>query len=140
MRTLVLFAAAHDVAVRTVPNRVSLIVALAGLGLSAPGGQFVQALFGAVLVFGGTRYCWRRGWISRVYSAGGTTSYVVGVATSPGVIIIPAMVSLNNVATRGGADGFSKVSVNYNFGTVAPALLKSLTGGFAVPACFPNNG
>jgi Flp pilus assembly protein protease CpaA len=28
-----LFAAAHDVAVRTVPNQVSLIVALSGLGL-----------------------------------------------------------------------------------------------------------
>jgi hypothetical protein len=43
----------------------------------------------------------------RRYSAGGTTSYVVGVATSRGVIITPAMVSLNNVAIRSGADGFS---------------------------------
>ena len=33
--TALLFAAAHDVAVRTVPNRVSLIVAAAGMGLSA---------------------------------------------------------------------------------------------------------
>jgi prepilin peptidase CpaA len=61
--TALLFAAAHDVAVRTVPNRASLIVALAGVGLSALDGQLVQALFGAVLVFGGTWYCWRRGWI-----------------------------------------------------------------------------
>jgi hypothetical protein len=79
---------------------------------------------------------------SGVYSAGGTTSYVVGVATSRGVIITPAMVSLNNGATCGGAGGFSKVSINYTFRTVAPKLLTSLTGGFALPAsaCFPNSG
>jgi hypothetical protein len=58
-----LFAAVHDVAVRTVPNRVSLIVAAAGLGLNALDGQFVPALFGGGLVFAGCWYCWRRGWI-----------------------------------------------------------------------------
>jgi prepilin peptidase CpaA len=58
-----LFAAAHDVAVRTVPNLVSLIVAAAGLGLNALDGQLVPALFGGGLVFAGSWYCWRRGWI-----------------------------------------------------------------------------
>jgi len=58
-----LFAAAHDVAVRTVPNFVSLIVALAGMGLSALDGQLVPALFGAGVVFAGAWYLWRQGWI-----------------------------------------------------------------------------
>jgi prepilin peptidase CpaA len=58
-----LFAAAHDVAVRTVPNFVSLIVAVAGLVLSILGGQLVQVLFGGGLVFAGTWYLWRRGWL-----------------------------------------------------------------------------
>lgn len=58
-----LFAAAHDVAVRTVPNRVSLTVAAAGLVLNALDGQLVPALFGGGLVFAGAWYCWRRGWI-----------------------------------------------------------------------------
>jgi len=58
-----LFAAAHDVAVRTVPNPVSLIVAVAGLGLNAMDGQLLPALFDATLVFAGVWYCWRRGWI-----------------------------------------------------------------------------
>ena len=58
-----LFAAAHDVAVRTVPNRVSLVVAVAGLGLNALDGQLVPALFGGGMVFAGCWYCWRRGWI-----------------------------------------------------------------------------
>jgi len=58
-----LFAAAHDVAVRTVPNLVSLVVAAAGLGLNALDGHLVPALFGAGLVFAGSWHCWRRGWI-----------------------------------------------------------------------------
>ena len=61
--TALLFAAAHDVAVRTVPNGISLIVAVAGLGLNAMDGQVVSALFSGGLVFAATWYCWRRGWI-----------------------------------------------------------------------------
>jgi prepilin peptidase CpaA len=58
-----LFAAAHDIAVRTVPNLVSLIVALSGLGLNAFDGQLLPALFRGGLVFAVAWYCWRRGWI-----------------------------------------------------------------------------
>jgi len=75
---------------------------------------------------------------SGVYSAANTTSYVVSLATSRGVVITTAMVALNNVATCGGASGFSQVSITYNFTTVAPTLL---TNGLTVPAsaCFPNS-
>lgn len=58
-----LFAAANDVAVRIVPNGVSLIVAVAGIGLNALAAQLLAALFGAGLVFAGAWYCWRRGWV-----------------------------------------------------------------------------
>ena len=61
--TALLFAAAHDVAVRTVPNLASLIVAAVGLGQHVLDGQLIPALFGGVLVFFGAWYCWRRGWI-----------------------------------------------------------------------------
>lgn len=61
--TSVLFAAAHDVAVRTVPNLASLIVAASGLGLNTLDGQLGPALFGGGLVFAGGWYCWRNGWI-----------------------------------------------------------------------------
>ena len=76
------------------------------------------------------------------YSSGNTTTYVVNLATSRGVVINAAAVSLNNAATCGGASGFSQVSINYDFTTVAPALLTSLVGGLTVPAsaCFPNTG
>lgn len=58
-----LFGVVHDVAVRTVPNHVSLIVAVAGLGLNTLDGQLGPALFGGSLVFAGCWYCWRHGWI-----------------------------------------------------------------------------
>jgi prepilin peptidase CpaA len=61
--TALLFAAAHDVAVRTVPNLTSLVVALSGLSLNAMDGQFVSALFSGFLVFAAAWYCWRRSWI-----------------------------------------------------------------------------
>jgi hypothetical protein len=76
------------------------------------------------------------------YSATNTTDYVVSLAASRGVVITPAVVVLSNTANCGGASGFSQVTINYQFVTVAPALLTSLLNGFAVPAsaCFPNNG
>jgi prepilin peptidase CpaA len=61
--TALLFAAAHDVAVRTVPNSVSLSVALLGLALNAVEGRFVFAVTGGGLVFAASWYCWRRGLI-----------------------------------------------------------------------------
>ena len=74
------------------------------------------------------------------YNAANTTSYVVRVATSRGVVITAPMVGLSNTATCGGASGFSQVSISYAFTTVAPSLLTPLVHGFTVPAsaCFPN--
>lgn len=76
-----------------------------------------------------------------VYSSANTKAYVVSRATAAGVVITPAAVSLSNVASCGGATGFSQVSINYNFATVAPALVAVLADGFtvSVAACFPNN-
>jgi Flp pilus assembly protein TadG len=75
------------------------------------------------------------------YSSANTTAYVVSQATAGGVVITPATVSLSNAASCGGAAGFSQVSINYNFTTVAPALIAILANGFtvSVSACFPNN-
>jgi Flp pilus assembly protein TadG len=78
---------------------------------------------------------------SGAYSSSNTTNYVVSLATSRGVAITSAMVSLSNTAVCGGVSGFSQVSISYDFTTVAPALLTSLVHGFVVPAsaCFPNS-
>lgn len=79
---------------------------------------------------------------SGAYNAANTTNYVVSLAAARGVVITPAVVVLNNAAACGGAGGFSEVTINYRFVTVAPLLLTSLENGFTVStsACFPNNG
>ncbi len=58
-----LLAVAHDVAVCTVPNRVSLLVAAAGLGVNALDGQLASSVFSGGVVFAGCWFCWRSGWI-----------------------------------------------------------------------------
>ncbi len=78
---------------------------------------------------------------SGAFSAGNTTAFVVALAATRGVTIDASAVTLDNGATCGGASGFSRVSIDYRFATVAPSLATSLANGFAVPtsACFPNN-
>jgi prepilin peptidase CpaA len=90
--TALLVAVAHDVAVRTVPNRLSLIVAAAGLTLHALDGQLGSALFGGSLVFAGCWFCWRSGWIGggdvKLLTA---CALLVPPATVPGLILSTAI-------------------------------------------------
>jgi prepilin peptidase CpaA len=58
-----LLAAIYDLAIRIVPNGLSAIIAVAGVGLNTLDGQLLPALFGGFLVFTGAWQCWRRGWI-----------------------------------------------------------------------------
>jgi prepilin peptidase CpaA len=91
-----LFAAAHDVAVRTVPNSVSLIVAVAGLGLNIMDGQLVPALFGGAMVFSGAWYLWRRNWIG-----GGDVKLLTACVLLVPPASVPALIILTALA--GGA-------------------------------------
>jgi hypothetical protein len=76
-----------------------------------------------------------------VYNATGTKNYVISVATARGVALTAGVITLSNVASCGGVAGFSQVSINYDFISVAPQLITSLIHGFNVPtaACFPNH-
>ena len=47
------------------------------------------------------------------YNAASTTTYLVGLATSRGVVITSGMISLSNTATCGGTGGVSQGSINY---------------------------
>jgi len=94
-----LFAAAHDVAVRTVPNSVPLVVAAAGLSLRLMDGHLAGALIAGALVFAGAWYCWRRSWIGggdvKLLSAcvllvppGSAPMLILGTAVSGGVLAL----------------------------------------------------
>ena len=73
------------------------------------------------------------------YSSTKTLSYVQQLATTYGVTVPSAGVTLSTSASCGGATGFSSVTINYTFTTVVPNLI---TGLASVPmteqACFPN--
>lgn len=60
---LLLFAALHDLAARTVPNAASGAIAALGLGLRTLAGDLAAALAAALLVFVLAAFCWRRGWL-----------------------------------------------------------------------------
>lgn len=60
---LLLLAAAADVAVRRVPNSVSVALALIGLGLRFASGSLLGGLAAAAAVFVCAAACWRGGWL-----------------------------------------------------------------------------
>jgi Flp pilus assembly protein TadG len=74
------------------------------------------------------------------YSAAKTTSYVQTLAAQWSVALPAADVALNQNATCGGIAGFSQVSITFAFQTVAPGIIRALSGGltFSTSACFPN--
>jgi prepilin peptidase CpaA len=57
------FAAAHDVAARTIPNTACALLALLGLGLRLSDGQILLSLLLATIVFVCCTLCWLRGWM-----------------------------------------------------------------------------
>jgi len=61
--SLLVIAALHDVAARTIPNWTSLLLALLGAVLRWMDGQLLFGLALGVAVFLVAAFCWRRGWM-----------------------------------------------------------------------------
>lgn len=80
---LLLGAAVHDVATRTVPNMVPLVILLAGAVLRVLQGGLELGLLAAAIVFLVTAFCWRRGWM------GGAD---VKLATASALVVPPGLV------------------------------------------------
>ena len=60
---LLVFAALHDIAARTIPNIVCASLALIGLLLRVADGQLVPALLLGAVIFCVCTACWLRGWM-----------------------------------------------------------------------------
>jgi prepilin peptidase CpaA len=60
---LILAASLHDIVARTVPNRLSLALAIAGIATGAQNGHLFGSLLAAGIVFVVSAFCWRRGWM-----------------------------------------------------------------------------
>jgi prepilin peptidase CpaA len=61
--SLLIIAALHDVAARTIPNWTSLLLALTGALLRWMDGQLLFGLALGLVVFVAAAFCWRRGWM-----------------------------------------------------------------------------
>jgi Flp pilus assembly protein TadG len=69
-----------------------------------------------------------------------TKSYVRSIASGWSVALPVADISSTNGVSCGGVPGFSRVTINYAFQTVAPGVMRALSGGvtLSTSACFPN--
>lgn len=88
---LVLIAAVHDIVARTVPNWVSVLLALVGLGARIVDGKLMIGLLAALSVFMVAAFLWRRGWL------GGGDVKLLGAAALvlPPTSVIPFIVAMS---------------------------------------------
>ena len=92
---VLLFAAAHDIAFRVIPNAVPVTVMAAGLWLSLARGQSGAAMCIAFSVFSGAWVLWRNGWMG-----GGDVKLLAASSLLVSPESVPAL--LLNTALSGG--------------------------------------
>jgi prepilin peptidase CpaA len=95
-----LSASLHDIATRTVPNGISVALALLGVICAVTGGHLGGSTLAGGAVFVSAAFCWRRGWL------GGADVKLLGAAAlllPPGTV--PAFVAASAIA--GGGLGFA---------------------------------
>ncbi len=85
-----LFAALHDIVARTVPNEMSILLAVTGLGARFMDGTVVIGLAAAAAVFVVAAFLWRRGWM------GGGDVKLLGASA---LLVPPSLVLTFIVAT-----------------------------------------
>jgi prepilin peptidase CpaA len=73
---ILLAAALHDVAARTVPDWMAIALAILGLLTRLADGTILSALLAGASVFFAAAFCWRRGWMG-----GGDVKLLGAVAT-----------------------------------------------------------
>lgn len=89
---LLIGAALHDVATRTVPNWFSVAIAVAGLVLRAMAGDLVYGLLFAALVFAAATFLW---WLRLMGGADakllGATALLVSPLAIPSLLVLTAL-------------------------------------------------
>ncbi len=96
---LLLMAALHDVAVRTVPNWLAGALAVAGLVVQSLQGALLTSVPTALAVFVFAALCWRRGWMG-----GGDVKLLGAAALLVPPILVPSLIAA--VALSGGVLAF----------------------------------
>ena len=60
---MLVLAAGHDLIARTVPNWMSVVIALSGLAAAAAGSRLIMSACFGLVIFAAAAFCWRRGWM-----------------------------------------------------------------------------
>ncbi|MGE0226257.1 MAG: prepilin peptidase [Acetobacteraceae bacterium] len=88
---LLVVAAMHDLMARTVPNRISLLLALTGSALAIADGRLPASLACGLAVFVTAALCWRRGWLG-----GGDVKLLGAAAVAvPPLLVMPFLVAMS---------------------------------------------
>lgn len=90
---LLIVAALHDMAFRTVPNYMAATLAIVGLSFRALSGQLLFAIIASSIVFAGGAWLWRRGWMG-----GGDVKLVGAAALAMAPTQIPSMLMATSLA------------------------------------------
>lgn len=96
---IVLAAAVHDVAARTVPNWMAAALAVLGFMVQAISGHLVAGIVAGLIVFVVAAFCWRRGWmgggdvkllgaVAILVPAGHLAQFIVAVTAAGAVLAI----------------------------------------------------
>lgn len=109
---IVLAAAVHDVAARTVPNWMAAALAVLGLMVQAIGGHLVAGMVAGLIVFIVAVFCWRRGWmgggdvkllgaVAILVPAGHVAQFIVAVTLTGTVLAIAYLIARRIVPAPG---------------------------------------
>ncbi len=90
---LLVVAGLHDCAVRTVPNLLSALLLLCGLGLRLLGGNIGHGLLAGAIVFAVCTLVWRFGWLG-----GGDVKLLAAAAVFEPPPVVPELVLYTSLA------------------------------------------
>lgn len=90
---LLLWAALHDVATRTVPDTASVLIAMLGLAGRIQAGETVAGLLAAAAVFVAGALVWHRGWLG-----GGDVKLLAAVALLMAPMQVPGFLAATSIA------------------------------------------
>ena len=121
---VLLFAALHDVAARTVPNGAAAAVAVFGVGLRALAGDLLTALAVAALVFLAAAFAWRRGWFG-----GGDVKLLAAASLLAAPRHLPSLLAA--VALAGGVLALLYLALSLVLAAARPARNAGPAGGRA---------
>ncbi len=110
---LLLAAAFHDMAFRTIPNTLAIALAVCGAILRVESGDLVPGLIAALVVFAAAALCWWHGWMG-----GGDVKLLASAALVVSPMQVPMMLAF--IAIAGGVLALPYLVARHRLAKSAP--------------------